>query len=122
WLLPHCSSDALNEVGGFLPFLQPHVRLAPVAALSFVPPHPLHFAADVEETDFVDLDLEELLDGVLDLDLVRVRIDLEGDDVGAGLAHQRRLLRHQRTADDLVRVHDSRASVSRCSASCERTM
>src|SRR5205823_12119255 len=99
-----CSSSslpwlhALNEVGGFLPFLQSHVRLAPVAALSRVAAHLLHFAADVEEADLVDLDLEKLLDRVLDLDLVRARIDLEGDNVSAGLAHQRRLIGDVRQA------------------------
>src|ERR671938_1121276 len=114
---------ALDEVRGFLPFFQAHVGFPPVAALSRIPPHPLHFAADVEEADLVDLDLEELLDRVLDLNLVRVRIDFEGDDVRSRLAHQRRLLCHERPADDLVRIaHDWSASVSACSASCERTM
>ena len=72
---------ALEELGRLLAFLEPDVGLAPVAALAAAAAHPLHLSADVEEADLFDLDLEQLFDGLLDLDLVGVRVDLEGDDV-----------------------------------------
>src|ERR1043166_9168443 len=108
---------ALDEVGRLLSLDEPHVGLAPVAALALVTAHPLDLAADVEEPDFLDLHLEELFDRRFDLDLVRFRVDLEGDDVVAGVAHHRRLLGDDRASDDLVRIHDSSASVRRSSAS-----
>src|SRR4051812_35397129 len=108
---------ALDEIGRLFSRHEPHVGLAPVAALALVTAHPLDLAADVEEPDFLDLHFEELFDRALDLDLVRFRVDLEGDDVVAGFAHQGRLLRDERAADDLIRVHDSSASVRRCRAS-----
>src|SRR5438270_9584543 len=108
---------ALDEIGRLFSRHEPHVRFAPVAALAFVTAHPLHFSADVEEADFLNLHFEELFDRGLDLNLVRLRVDLERDDVVAGFAHHRRLLGDERAADDLVRIHDSSASVRRCSAS-----
>src|SRR5436305_13188309 len=116
------SLHAFDKVRSFPSLFEPHVGFAPVAALAGVAAHPLHFATDVEQPDVVDLYVEQLLDGVLDLDLVGLDVDLEGDDVRSGIAHHGRLLRHQRTADDLIRVHDWSASVSRCRASWERTM
>src|SRR5437773_1489804 len=108
---------ALDEIGRLLSRFKPHVGLAPVAALALVTAHPLDLAADVEEPHFLDLHFEELFDCALDLDLVRLRVDLESENVVAGVAHHGRLLGDERTADDLIGVHDSSASVRRCKAS-----
>src|SRR5258706_11428841 len=96
--------------------MEPHVGLAPVAALALIPAHPLDLAADVEEPHVQNPHLEKLFDSALDLDLVRLRVDLEGDDVGT-FPQQRRFFGDERAADDLIRVHDSSASVRRCNAS-----
>src|SRR6266852_6277405 len=112
---------ALDEIGRLLSLFEPHVGLAPVAALALITAHPLDLAADVEEPHFLDLHFEELFDRALDLDLVRLDVDFESEDVVAGIAHHRRFLGDERAPDDLVRIHDSSASVSRCSASWLRT-
>jgi hypothetical protein len=62
---------ALDELGRLLSLLEPDVGFAPVAALADEAAHALHLSANVEDADFFDLDLEELFDGLLDLDLVR---------------------------------------------------
>src|SRR5689334_7504068 len=72
---------ALDELGRFLAFLEPHVSLAPVATLAFPAAHALHLSANVEEADLFDLHLEQLFDRALDFDLVGFAIDFEGDDV-----------------------------------------
>src|SRR3981081_2368107 len=108
---------ALDEIGRLLSRLEPNIGFAPVAALALVTAHPLDLAADVEEPHFLDLHLEELFDSALDLDLVLLGVALESDDVVAGFAHHRRFLGDERAADDLIGVHDSSASVRRCSAS-----
>src|SRR5262249_52066354 len=95
---------AFDEIRRFFARLETDVRFPPVALLADAAAHPLLLAADVEETHFGDLDVEELFDGVLDLDLVGLGVDLEGDGVAAALAHHGRLLRDQRAADDLIRV------------------
>src|SRR6476620_9908223 len=94
---------ALDEIGRLFSRHEPHVSLAPVAALALVTAHSLDLAADVEEPDFLDLHLEELFEGRLVLNVVRFRVALERDDVVAGFAHHRRLLGDQRAADDLIR-------------------
>src|SRR5207302_1665404 len=116
-LSPNRELHALDEIGRLFSRHEPHIGLAPVAALALVTAHSLDLAANVEEPDFLDLHFEELFDGLLDLDLVRLGVDLEGEDVVAGFAHHRRFLGDERTADDLIGVHDSSASVRRCSAS-----
>src|SRR5687767_1632674 len=74
-----------------------HTRLAVVA-------HAAILAAAVHGIDRDRIDLEERLDGLLDLDLVRVGMHLEG--VGAELVLQvHRLLADAWTTDDLVGVH-----------------
>src|SRR5229473_5673788 len=117
--LLHSSLHALDEIGRFLSLLEPHIGLAPVAALALITAHPLDLAADVEDSHFLDLHLEELFDHALDLDLVCLRVDFEGDGVVfvVLVAKTRRFLSDKRTPDDLVRVHDSSASVRRCRAS-----
>src|SRR5436853_7534252 len=122
-LMPHARLHlhSLNKVRRFSAGLEPHIGLAPVAAFSFELAHALHFSADVEQANLFDFHVEELLYSVLDLNLVRLRIDFERNDVRR-LAKDRALLRHQRPADDLIRVHFSSASVSRCNADWLRTM
>src|SRR5437016_4386102 len=121
--MPRASSHlhSLDKVGGFLARLESHISLAPVSAFAFEFAHALHLSANVEEANLFDFHVEELLDGVLDLDLVGLRVDLERNDVRC-VAEDGALLRHQRPADDLIRVHFSSASVSRCSADWLRTM
>src|SRR5438045_9120468 len=116
--MPHASClvhlHSLDKVRSFLSGLEPHVSLAPVAALAFEFAHALHLSANVEEANLIDLHVEELLDGVFDLDLVSLRVDLERNDVRL-LAEGGALLRPQRPAYDLIRVPFSSSSVSRLS-------
>src|SRR4051812_3360652 len=93
---------ALDEIGRLFSRHEPHVGLAPVATLALITAHSLDLAADVEEPDFLDFHLEELFDRALDLDLVRLGVDLEGEDVVAGFAHHRRFLGDERAPDDLI--------------------
>src|SRR3954452_14954064 len=83
---------ALDEIGRLFSRHEPHVSLAPVAALALVTAHSLDLAADVEEPDFLDLHLEELFDSGLDLNLVRLRVGPKRDGVVTGFAHHCRLL------------------------------
>jgi len=52
-----------------------------------------------------------ILDRPPDLDLVRIPMDLEHDDIRR-FAQQGRLFRHDGTADHLLIVHDASTSVS----------
>src|SRR5687767_6140603 len=65
-------------------------------------PHP-GLALPDERADVEHLHAEEPLDGLADLDLVRERIDLEAVGVPP-LRGVHRLLRHDRPAEDVVRV------------------
>src|SRR5437899_8458596 len=108
--------DSLDEVRSLFSLFQSHVRFAPIATLSGVAAHALHFSADVEHAHFRDFHFEQLFYRALHFELVGVGIHLESDDVCSFFAQQRALLGDQRTPDDLIRVHDCSASVSCCSA------
>src|SRR4051812_42282954 len=86
-------------------WLERHDRLLPVAQLRVAPPHALVLAAHDHRVDVHDAHLEERLDRVLDLDLVRVLADLE-DHLVVALPEAVALLREDdRPADDLFRLH-----------------
>src|SRR5688572_25606090 len=100
---------------------EPDVGLLPVRAA----PQPAALAARLAvrpgDPHLFDLGLLELaLHGALDVDLVRARVDLEGDDV-VGLLHVHHLLGEQRPADDLLEPHRVSTSTSRPRAPSETT-
>src|SRR6478752_9331023 len=71
----------------------------------------LALALPVERVHRDDLDpVEDLLDGDLDLRLVRVRVHLEG--IAAGFQQAIALLGHNRAKDDVPRIGDHFASSS----------
>src|SRR3954471_16579378 len=106
--------DSLEELDG-LTRVQGHHRLLPVRAAAAVATHALLLAAHDAGADVLHLDGEERLDGLPDLDLVRVERDLEQDDrlhfghalelsvrTAARLARARALLREEGTLHDAV--------------------
>src|SRR5216110_2738280 len=87
-------------------FLQRHDRLLPVGPLSLVAADAAELAAHDGGLHVHHLDLEELLDGLLDLGLVGLEVDLEGELV-LPVAHAIELLGVERALDDLEAVHAS---------------
>src|SRR5262249_41046604 len=85
--------------------LERHDRLLPVAELRVAPPHALVLAAHEHRVDVDHAHLEERLDRVLYLDLVRVPGDLE-DHLVVALPEAVTLLgEDDRPADDVFRSH-----------------
>src|SRR5262245_4114787 len=95
---------ALQELWHLLPFAQFHVGLLPVGPAPGIAALPLDLAVRDARTQTLDLRAEQLLDGALDLGLVRVRRDVEHDRPSV-LAKDRRLLGNQRPADDICELH-----------------
>src|SRR5882672_2515183 len=87
-------------------FLERHDRLLPVGPLAFGPADAPELAPHDRGLHVQDLHLEELLDGLLDLGLVGLEVDLEGELVLA-VAHAIELLGVERALDDLEAVHAS---------------
>src|SRR3954447_20792 len=87
-------------------------RLLPLARATRGHPAALRLRADVDGAHVLHAHAEDLLDGLADLRLVRVRMDAERVLVGG---QQRvRLLADDRPDQDLARVHD--ATPVRCSS------
>src|SRR5690242_18259861 len=97
---------ALQEFGHLRALAQLHVRLLPVRSLARVAALTLDLAVRDRGADAVDLRSEQLLDGALDLDLVRARGHFEHDRP-AVFAHDRRFLRDERPSDDVCQLHKS---------------
>src|SRR5688572_3395660 len=88
-------------------------RPLPVGAASLRAAEALDLAVHRLRAHVLDLDLEDGLDGTLDLDLVRFGVDLEGVLVRL-LAQDRSLLRDQRPLDHLPSIlHRANTSVRR---------
>src|SRR5262245_5282486 len=81
--------------------LQRHDRLLPRPRVAGAAERAAVLAGDVDDVDLDDLDLEQGLDGLLDLAAVGLRRDLEGELVVELLQH-RRLLGHERTLQQVV--------------------
>src|SRR3954467_5139061 len=87
-------------------------RLLPLSRAAGGHPAALGLGADVDGAHVLDPDAEDLLDGLADLRLVRVRVDAERVLVGS---QQRvRLLADDRPDQPLARVHE--ATPVRCSS------
>src|SRR3954464_12178947 len=87
-------------------------RLLPLARAAAGHPAALGLGADVDGADVLHPHAEDVLDGLADLRLVRVRMDAERVLVGG---QQRvRLLADDRPDQDLTRVHE--ATPVRCSS------
>src|SRR5205085_9554272 len=87
-------------------FLQRHDRLLPVGPTAFGAADAAELAPHDMRLDVEHLHLEELLDGLFDLGLVGLEVDLEGELVLA-VAHAVELLGVERALDDLEAVHAS---------------
>src|SRR5215471_14182362 len=83
-------------------------RLLPAGLASLDEPAPLRLRADLNDVDALDVHVEQLLDGLADLRLVRIRVDAERVAMMA-LDLLVTLLRHDRREQDLVGVqaHDA---------------
>src|SRR2546426_6790803 len=101
---------AFEELRHFFAFAQLHVGLLPVRAAAGKAPLSLHLAVRDARPDAVHLGAEQLLDGPLDLHLVRARRDLKHDRP-AVFAQDRRLLGDERAPDDVGDL-DAHASAS----------
>src|SRR5882672_12108460 len=93
------SFEDLDLVAG----AQLHDGLLPALAGALERAAPLRLRLNLDHVDARDLDLEELLDGLADLRLVRVRVDAER--VAPARRVCVRLLADDRGEDDLARVH-----------------
>src|SRR5436190_7099821 len=93
------SLEDLDGVAG----LQLHHGLLPALARALEGAATLRLRLDLDHVHACDLDLEELLDGVPDLRLVRVGMDAER--VAPARRVRIRLLADDRGKDDLARVH-----------------
>ncbi len=79
--VPALGDRASEDLDGLAVGSQSYERALGVLALAVTGPRPLALALTVGGVDAAHLDAEDLLDGNLDLRLVRVRVDQEG--VGA---------------------------------------
>src|SRR5687768_10596191 len=98
-LIPMTSSGL--HVGNGLAFGQGDDGLLPGGATPLEAAESLELARPVHCPDGNDLDVEDLLDGAVNLDLVGVGPNLEGDDIRL-LGAARHLLGDQWRDDDLV--------------------
>src|SRR5262249_3883933 len=80
-------------------------RLLPARAHALVDAAPLRLRLHRNDVDLENADVEELLDGLPDLRLVRVRMDLER--VLALVDHRVALLAHDGCEQDLAGVHQA---------------
>src|SRR5262245_11004479 len=97
------SSGSLEEVDATA-LGERHIRLLPVGTAPEMLPHAPDLAELAVRPDLGDLHLEEDLDGLADLHLVRARMHAEHDLVPQ-LVHQRALLGDDRALDDVGGVH-----------------
>src|SRR4029450_12212377 len=95
---------ALQEFRHLLALAQLHVGLLPVRPAAGVAPLPLDLAVRDAGPDALDFRSEQLLDGALDLGLVRAGRDVKHDGA-AVLALDRRLLGDQRPAGGIFGLH-----------------
>src|SRR3954468_16420136 len=80
-------------------------RLLPLARATGGDAAALRLGADVDSAHVLDPDAEDVLDGLADLRLVRIRVDAERVLVGG---EQRvRLLADDRPDQDLARIHEA---------------
>src|SRR5215472_6634966 len=87
-----------------LALCEPHDRLLPLRLVSHALAHPPRLARLPHGVDVLRLHREQRLDGTANLVLARVRVDRKGHEV-LRLAPDRALLRHERLADHVVKVH-----------------
>src|SRR3954449_9612283 len=94
-----CPLEDLDRVAG----AQLHDGLLPAGTRALEEAAPLRLRLNLDHVDALDLDVEELLDGLADLRLVRVRMDLER--VAPARRRLVRLLADDRREDHLGCVH-----------------
>src|SRR5687768_2664685 len=99
-----------------------HDGFLPAGARALRHPAPLRLRLHLEDVHVLDVDLEELLDGLANLRLVRVLVHLEG--VLAVGDQAVALLRHHRRKQDLVRMeaHEALPCTRGSAASVIRTL
>ena len=101
-----------HKLGSFeevytVPFSQGDNGLLPVGPLSISLSQTLHFAQNSNGPDIIDLHLEEVFNGRLDFDLIRIPIDLE-DILMSLIFLEGALFSYQRSSDNLLRLfHDA---------------
>src|SRR5262249_20839333 len=97
------TSGSLEELDP-LALAQRDVRLLPSGAATRVAADPAHLPEMLGGAHLEDLHLEELLDRLAHLDLVRIRMHAEHDLV-ARLVHERALFRDDRALHDVDELH-----------------
>src|SRR2546421_2175985 len=97
-----------------------HDRLLPIRSAALMLPHPLHLSFERRGANVRNLDVEHLLDGGADLDLVGIGMHAERHGVLFFLLSHA-LLGHQRPDDDLARSPAHRASASSSASSASRS-
>ena len=97
-----------------------HDRLFPIGPPALMLSHPLHLSLERSGADVRHLDVEDLLDGGADLDLVGVRMHAEGHRVVLFLLLHA-LLGHQGPDDDFARGPAHRASASSSASNAPRS-
>jgi hypothetical protein len=80
--------------------------LLPIAALADRPAAPFEFALDLLGANLGDVNVENLLYGLLDFNPIGLTIHLESHLIGR-LFLDRGLFRDERALDDVVRIHDN---------------
>src|SRR5439155_27342327 len=101
---PGRRSRAFQELGHLFAFAQLYNRLLPVRSPAGETALPLHLAVSDAGSDGLDLGAEQLLDGVFDVDFIRVPRDME-DDRPAILPLDRGLFGDERPANDVCKPH-----------------
>src|SRR5204863_6869256 len=97
---------SLQEFRNLRAFAELHIGFLPVRSAARETPLPLDLAVRDGRPDALDLRPEQLLHGVLDLNLVRAARHLEHNRP-AVFAQDRRLLRDERPADHVSQLHMS---------------
>src|SRR5690554_1170878 len=107
------------ELLDLLTGLEGHDGLEPLLRAAGEAAHPLRLAAHLDEVHLRDVDLEDRLDGLLDLHAVGPRVHVER--VLAGLHGHYGLLGQDRREDHVVRVHRAASPSNRAASATTRS-